>query len=322
MNELRDFERELRAALEDVERTADLPDALAEHLIANTPRRAAARSSAVRARLRRTRWLPPALAAAAVVTAVATAAVVTNVVASDDKTQPGTNVPSIKPTRTPSQTHSPSPTETTHSRTSSSAPSTTPPVVGGTAIDWDVDGDGRPDIARLVYLGGYEADNWKIVVRMTNHGKAVIRFSGDPAWPGATNAPTIAGSVDANRDGRAEIFVKTSSGASTQFWTIFELDSGHLVQVTSNDRPVRLAVGGTVTHQSGFRCHGTQLVTTGASIGYPDATRISYERDTFTWREGELVQASHQTGHTTGTGAPYGGVRCGDLPQYAPGYQG
>jgi hypothetical protein len=193
------------------------------------------------------------------------------------------------------------------------------------AADWDVDGDGRPDRARLVYLGGYGPDNWELVVDMTTLGRQTVRFTGGPVLPGNVDAPTIAGSVDAERDGHAEIFVKVSSGASTQFWTIFKLVGRQIRQVTLGGQPLRLAVGGTLTHQGGFRCDGTRFVTVTEGTVLPGYVKWIYERDTYAWSGAELVLLSTQTGQVTSArpGDPppaYLGVSCGDLPQYAPLY--
>jgi hypothetical protein len=197
------------------------------------------------------------------------------------------------------------------------------PTSGWHAVG-DVDGDGYRDRARLVYLGGYGPDNWELVVDMTTLGQQAIRFTGDAVHPGGTDAPTIAGAADADRDGHAEIFVKADSGASTQFWTIFKLVGRHIVQVTSQGQPVRLAVGGSVTHQDGFRCNGTQLVTVHEGVAR-NYTTWSYERDTYAWEGSTLVFVSKQTGQVTGAQPvspppAYSGVSCGDLPQYAPTY--
>jgi hypothetical protein len=199
------------------------------------------------------------------------------------------------------------------------------PAHGRQAADWDVDGDGRPDRARLVYLGGYGPDNWELVVDMTTLGQQTVRFTGDPVLPGGDDAPTIAGSVDADRDGHAEIFVKVSSGASTQFWTIFKLVGRQIRQVTIQGQPVRLAVNGSVTHQGGFRCDGAQFVTVNEGVVLPSYTKWVYERDTYAWSGAELVLLSTRTGQVTSArpGSPpaaYSGVSCGDLPQYAPLY--
>jgi hypothetical protein len=110
-------------------------------------------------------------------------------------------------------------TSTPVTQTSATIPTSpaaaTAPARGRQAANWDVDGDGRRDRARLVYLGGYGPDNWALVVDMTTLGPQTIRFTGEVVLPGNVDAPTIAGSVDADRDGHAEIFVKVSSGAST-----------------------------------------------------------------------------------------------------------
>ena len=224
-----------------------------------------------------------------------------------------------------------SPTATTPAATPSAA-SPSPPAGPSPAISpapgWqavgDVDGDGRRDRARLVYLGGYGPDNWELVVDMTTLGQQTVRFTGSPVLPGNTAAATIAGSVDADRDGHAEIFVKADSGASTQFWTIFKLAGRQLRQVTIHGQAVRLAVNGTVTHQDGFRCDGTQFVTVHEGVAR-NYTTWSYERDTYTWEGSTLVFVSKQTGQVTSAqpGSPpaaYSGVSCGDLPQYAPAY--
>ncbi len=198
------------------------------------------------------------------------------------------------------------------------------PMPGWQAVG-DVDGDGRRDRARLVYLGGYGPGNWELVVDMTTLGQQAVRFTGDPVLPGNIDAPTIAGSVDADGDGHADIFVKVSSGASTQFWTIFTLVGQQIRQVTAQGQPVRFAVNGTLTHQDGFRCDGAQFVTVSEGTELPGYIKWIYERDTYAWSGAELVLVSEQTGQLTNArpGSPpaaYSGVSCGGLPQYAPAY--
>jgi hypothetical protein len=183
-------------------------------------------------------------------------------------------------------------------------------VSGPTSFgSWDIDGDGRVDTARLTYLGGSGPNNWKLVVEMTSLGRQTIPFMGSPA--GTTASPAIVGSVDADEDGYAEIFVKVDAGASTAFWTIFRLTDGHLLQVTTNGQPLRLAIGGTVTHTAGFECSGAQFVTIGESVTPPDYKTWNYERDTYTWNGAVLVLASKQTGQAAS--AIDSTVKCGDL---------
>ena len=205
-------------------------------------------------------------------------------------------------------------------------PSVTSSASPGPRPDWraagDVDGDGHPDRVRLVYLGGAGPDNWELVVDMTTLGQQAIRFTGDAVLPGSTDAPTIAGSADAERDGHAEIFVKVSSGASTQFWTIFKLVGRQIRQVTSQGQPVRLAVNGTLTHQDGFRCDGAQFVTVNEGTEIPGYVKWLYDRETYAWSGAELVLLSKRTGQVTSPRpgdppAAYSGVSCGNLPQYA-----
>jgi hypothetical protein len=221
---------------------------------------------------------------------------------------------------------------------STTSPSTIPPSTGAgqslaisSAHGWqavgDVDGDGHPDRARLVYLGGYGPDNWELVVDMTALGQQAVRFTGDPVLPGNTAAPTIAGSADATGDGHAGIFVKTTAGASTQFWTIFKLAGRQLRQVTIQGKPVRLAVNGSLTHQGGFRCDGARFVTVSEATEPPRYTTWTYQRDTYAWSGAELMPVSAQTGRVTAAkpGSPpaaYSGVSCGGLPQLAPAYTG
>ena len=218
-------------------------------------------------------------------------------------------------------------TSTPATQTSATLPTipaaTAAPVRGRQAADWDVDGDGRPDRARLVYLGGYGPGNWELVVDMTTLGRRTVRFTGDPVLPGNTAAPTIAGSVDADRDGHSEIFVKVSSGASTQFWTIFKLVGRQIRQVTSQGRPARLAVGGSLTHQGGFRCDDGLFVTVSEGAELSGYVKWLYQRDTYAWSGAELVLVSKRAGRVTSVRpgdppAAYSGVSCGDLPQYAP----
>lgn len=239
----------------------------------------------------------------------------------------------IAPASTKSPEPAPSPFRSPAVTPKAAMPSASPPLISADpaptrrqqAANWDVDGDGRPDRARLVYLGGYGPDNWELVVDMTTLGRQAVRFTGSPVLPGNTAAPTIAGSVDADMDGHAEIFVKADSGASTESWTIFKLAGRQVRQVTTGRRPLRLPVGGSVTHQGGFRCDGAQFVTVSEAGESPGYTTWTYQRDTYAWSGAELVPVSRQTGQVTSAqpGSPpaaYRGVRCGGLPQSAPPY--
>jgi len=84
------------------------------------------------------------------------------------------------------------------------------------ARDWDVDGDGRPDSAHVVPLGkGGLNTKFLLVVQMTRLGIQKIPFTAAPSIKMPPGGPRVVGSVDADSDGRAEIFVIVDSGAST-----------------------------------------------------------------------------------------------------------
>src|SRR5579863_6908563 len=92
-------------------------------------------------------------------------------------------------------------TSTPVTQTSATIPTSpaaaTAPARGRQAANWDVDGDGRRDRARLVYLGGYGGDNGGLVVDMTRLCHQIIRFTGEVVLTGNVDAPTFDDSVDA-----------------------------------------------------------------------------------------------------------------------------
>jgi hypothetical protein len=91
--------------------------------------------------------------------------------------------------------------------------------------------------AWLVYLGGYGPGNWELVVDMTSLGRQTVRFADDPVPARQHRCPDDRRFCRCGRDGHAEIFVKTTAGASTQFWTIFTLSGRQIRQVTSQGQP-------------------------------------------------------------------------------------
>jgi len=197
------------------------------------------------------------------------------------------------------------------------------------AHDWDIDGDGRPDSARIVALGkGDRNTRFELVVQMSSLGTQRVPFTAASPIKSPPNGPRIAGSVDADSDGRAEIFVMIDSGAATQFWTIFKLVSNRVTQVIMAGRPVRLPVGGSVMDISGFSCgHPRGDFTTygyGALTYGARSQRWSVGRDTYRWEGARLVLVSrHSRTIRASSASPrlakYAGISCGGLPQYAPG---
>jgi hypothetical protein len=110
----------------------------------------------------------------------------------------------------------------------------TPPVV---PVAGDVDGDGRRDAVTLPSPG-------VLRVRYATGRTDDVRFETSPV-PG----PALLGSKDADRDGRAEVFVRSDSGAATEFATVLRYVDGHLRVMTENGGQSRLGYYGSVRHQ-------------------------------------------------------------------------
>lgn len=101
----------------------------------------------------------------------------------------------------------------------------------------DVDGDGRRDAVTLPSPG-------VLRVRYATGRTDDVRFETSPV-PG----PALLGTKDADRDGRAEVFVRSDSGAATEFATVFRYVDGHLRVMTENGGQSRLGYYGSVVHQ-------------------------------------------------------------------------
>lgn len=205
-----------------------------------------------------------------------------------------------------------------------SATPTRPPGRPPGQRDWDIDGDGRPDSARIVPLGKGDLNTkFLLVVQMTSLGTRKIPFTAEPAIAMPPAGPRVAGSADADSDGRAEIFVMVGSGASTQTWTIFKLVNGRITQVTMSGKPAQLYVNGTVMDNFGFSCGGPHADLVTYSYGAKSNPKSwAVERDTYRWAGSRLLlvskrQKTIRASSTSPRLAKYAGVRCGDLPQFA-----
>jgi hypothetical protein len=182
-----------------------------------------------------------------------------------------------------------------------------------------------PVSATIVPVGhAHTTTSFRLVVRMKTGGTQTVPFTASNAEVIPPKGPEVVGIVGAGPGRQAAIFVLIDSGASTQFWTIFTMDGGHIVQATMSGQPLRLAVGGSVMEDGGFSCDdpGTDIVTYGYGATSTAATAWTVDRDTYRWAGVSLVRVSHDqtTLHVPSSSpklAQYSGVRCGDLPSYA-----
>jgi hypothetical protein len=161
-----------------------------------------------------------------------------------------------------------------------------------------------------------------LVVRTATHGTQTVPFSATSATDMSPLGPVVVGAANAAKDGHTELFVLVDAGCCTEFWTIFRLVNGHVVQVKLAGVPVRLAVGGTVTDNGGFSCAGPNLVTSAYAYQAKSGTRETFlaTRDTYRWVGASLLLVSQRQTTIRGAQNPelaqYSGISCGALPQY------
>jgi hypothetical protein len=76
----------------------------------------------------------------------------------------------------------------------------------------------------------------------------------DASLAPAGEAPRLLGVVDADRDGRSEVFVQAGSGASTEFVAVLRYVDGRLRLVTLGGRQAMLGSGASVRHADSWAC--------------------------------------------------------------------
>ena len=113
------------------------------------------------------------------------------------------------------------------------------------ALDGDVDGDGRRDAITVAASG-------TLRVRYADGTTDTVRFDASGASP--TAGVQVLGAVDADGDGRAEVFVRAGSGASTDFAAVFRHVGGRLRLVTLDGRQALLGYGGSIGHLHRWAC--------------------------------------------------------------------
>jgi hypothetical protein len=138
----------------------------------------------------------------------------------------------------------PTPDATTEAPTPTASPTPSPTATARTvpAADGDVDGDGQRDVI--------QPSATVLKVTLSSTGKVVTA----PVHAESPRPAALLGTADVDRDGRAEIFLQTAEGASTEFATPYRFDGTSLKELQLDGGPARLGIGGSVTHGDGFRC--------------------------------------------------------------------
>ncbi len=241
---------------------------------------------------------------------------------------PGPSASTSAPAPTPSSVP-PSATSSAPPPASSSAPPSTnrpaaavPSAAGSVA--WAVDGPGQPAASvTLVPVGNAKTTfSFRLVVHTARYGTQTIPFSATSVTDMPPFGPVVVGAANAAKDGHTELFVLVNAGCCTEFWTIFRLVNGHVVQVRLAGAPVRIAVGGSVTDNGGFSCAGPDLVTNTYAYQATSGTGETFlaTRDTYRWAGASLILVSQRKTTIRGAQNPqlaqYSGVSCGALPQY------
>ncbi|MGH3254499.1 MAG: hypothetical protein ACRDOU_03690 [Streptosporangiaceae bacterium] len=234
---------------------------------------------------------------------------------------PGPSAPASAPSSASSSAPSSSPSSSpppSASRAAAGIPTVASPVT------WAVDGPGQP-VARvtLVPVGNARTTfSFRLVVHTARYSTQTVPFSATSVTGMPPLGPVVVGAANAAKDGHTELFVMVDAGCCTEFWTIFRLVDGRVLQVKLAGAPVRLAVGGSVTDNGGFSCAGPNLVTYTYAHQAASGTRETFlaTRDTYRWAGASLLLVSQRKTTIRGAQNPelaqYSGVSCGALPQY------
>lgn len=179
-------------------------------------------------------------------------------------TQEPTASPSPSPTASPAATPAPTPTRVKPAR------------------EGDVDGDGRADAIRTTAT--------VLSVTLSGSGRTVTA----PIHAEAPEKAPLMGTFDIDRDGYAEVFVGTAEGASARFTTPYRFDGTGLHELQLEGAPVRLGIGGSVTHGDGFRCTPGGLLEV-RSAESTDGTTFTVDVSTYRLGVRELALLNSST---------------------------
>jgi hypothetical protein len=159
--------------------------------------------------------------------------------------------------------------------------------------------------------------SWRVTATLSSGRSTSVTVEAD-------GKPDVRGIVDADADGRAEVWVRTHSGASTEFVTPLRLVSGVLTVVRRGSSPAELGSGGSVTHGNGFACADTVKSNPGRELivyegSTTDTKHWSGDKTTYDWSGATLVRLSSKHESFTYSSiddprvAPYYSVDCGSL---------
>ncbi len=138
------------------------------------------------------------------------------------------------------------------------SPATSPATATASASparDGDVDGDGRADSITLPAAG-------TLLVRYATGRTDEVPFEGNPDL----TVQGVLGSVDADRDGHAEVFVRVDRGAGLQAATVFRYVDSRLRLVTLDGQQASLPYGASLRNAAKWGCHRTQSPTAAIEI--------------------------------------------------------
>lgn len=223
--------------------------------------------------------------------AIALVAILATVACGDDAAGPATSsTATTEPTTT---TAEPATTTTAGPTTSTASPCpavAVPP--GASAVTeeiGDVDGDGVDDVLRSLLLD----ERWILQVEVAAGGGAELELG-----PSDQGGVGVVGGADVDGDGRAEIWVRVGSGASTVILGLVRFDECALERVVlEGGQPVELPAGGSVGATAGVECRADDVdadLTTFAAFHRED---LRYEVTATQWslEEAVLVERSSST---------------------------
>ncbi|MCW2678964.1 MAG: hypothetical protein JWM62_365 [Frankiales bacterium] len=200
---------------------------------------------------------------------------------------PTAAAPTATPTTPAKPTPEPAATKAANPKPSpATAPSKAPLK---TAAQGDVDGDGTPDEVSV---------DENLAVALSGNGRTIAsRFQTD-------TAPQVSGSEDVDRDGRAEVFLRTGQGSSTSFLTPFRYDGRTFAPLTLDGEQVKLGVGGSATHGDGFSCTDTGRLVVRSASSDDDGASFTVTTTTYRVDGHRLVQTKRSTAQAQGMDDP------------------